>query len=569
MKNIRIIILLTLLISVWSCDEKEWLKEEPLDFYAVDNSLNTVPQYRQALNFEYDNLRRAYWEIGDHNLFLFYADLSYSGTDYPDLKFNNAETWLVPTSYVVSTYWNRGYLAIGNANFIIQRIGSSSLADADKSQIEGEALFFRAYWYNFLANIYGGIPLTLEPSPYARTDYVRATRQEVYDQCRIDLERAITLLPDIDNVEDGQVSKQAAQHLLTEVYISLEDYTKAIEVSSAVINHPGMQLMTTRFGTSASETGSPYYDLFQNENQNRSSGNTESILVLQFDYENSGSTVSHQGPRYLLPYYGGLTVENKIPGESPVAGFIDFPENMGGRGIGCAHPTDHFLTTIWGADGTNDNRNAPNLIVRDFKITNPEAAGYGEWLVADGHLDAQWELRNFYPFVMKFSRLRDFPEAVYTTNDDGSIQTDSLGNKLLGYVGNASDQMIANCSLKDEYLYRLAGTYLLRAEAYIKDNQLDLARNDINALRTRANATPADLSEIDLDYLMDEQLRELYFEDYRYVTLARMNKFVERTRMYNPMGYNVADHNGLYPIPFSEIERNVTGDIEQNPGYSE
>ena len=226
-----------------------------------------------------------------------------------------------------------------------------------------------------------------------------------------------------------------------------------------------------------------------------------------------------------------------------------------------------FLETIWGTDGTNDNRNAPYLIVRDFKISNPDAAGYGEWLVADGHLDEQWELRHFYPFIMKFSRLHDLPDAVYATNTDGSIKTDSLGNKILGYVGNASDQLIANCSFKDEYLYRLAGTYLLRAEAYIKNNQLDLALADINALRTRANATPAELSEINLDYLMDEQLRELYFEDYRYVTLARMNKYVERTRKYNPMGYNVADHNGLYPIPFSEIERNVTGNIEQNPGY--
>jgi hypothetical protein len=46
-----------------------------------------------------------------------------------------------------------------------------------------------------------------------------------------------------------------------------------------------------------------------------------------------------------------------------------------------------------------------------------------------------------------------------------------------------------------------------------------------------------------------------------------MGKFVERTRKHNPMGHNVDDHHNLFPIPFSEIERNRDVKWENNPGY--
>jgi starch-binding outer membrane protein, SusD/RagB family len=358
------------------------------------------------------------------------------------------------------------------------------------------------------------------------------------------------------------VSLQAAQHLLTEVYISLEDYNSAIQTASAVINHPGMALMTTRFGTYASSTGDPYWDLFQNGNQNRATGNTESILVMQYDYQNSGSSYSFSFPRFGLPFYLDCKVEGTSG--SLVNAFDGLAENMGGRGIGVFHPTPHFLYDIWKTDGTNDYRNSPYMIIRDFKIDNPAAKGYNQWLVADHWLMTDDTLRKFYPFIMKFSRLADLPDDIYDKNSDGSIKTTPLGVKKLSYIAGG---LSANSSLKDEYLYRLAGTYLLRAEAYIKNNQPDLALADINALRARANATPAQLSDINIDYLMDEQLRELYFEDYRVITLNRMGTIVERTRAYNPNGYNIQDYQTVWPIPYSEIESNIFGNIEQNPGY--
>lgn len=91
---------------------------------------------------------------------------------------------------------------------------------------------------------------------------------------------------------------------------------------------------------------------------------------------------------------------------------------------------------------------------------------------------------------------------------------------------------------------------------------------DLNELRSRAQTRQiTDPGEVTLDFILDEQMRELYFEDFRVPTLCRLGKMVERSRKYNPFGMNVGDHQNLFPIPYSEIEKNIFGKIDQNPQY--
>ena len=94
--------------------------------------------------------------------------------------------------------------------------------------------------------LFGGVPLILEEITTPRRDYVRASREEVYKQIKQDLEEAVSLLPNIESVKDGKLSKQVAQHLLAEVNICLGLYDEAIQAASAVIDHPEMALMTNR-----------------------------------------------------------------------------------------------------------------------------------------------------------------------------------------------------------------------------------------------------------------------------------------------------------------------------------
>lgn len=567
MKNLKYIFAAVALSCLGTaCNESCWLKETPYDFYTPENSYTTTDQFQNALNYLYDQVRGMRWKMGDQNMALICSDIASGGTDTsPVAKFNDFKTFLTPYTYVASSYWDRAYSAIANANVIISRIDmENEVGEDNKKVIKGQALFFRAYFYNFLANLYGGVPLILEEATEPRKDYVRATREATYDQARQDLEDAIKMLNDITKAKDGEVNIQAAQHLLAEVYISLGDYSEAIAAATAVITHPSMGLMKTRFGSRKDETGDPYWDLFQLNNQNRSSGNTETIWALQYEYKNSGSSYSNEMPRWLLPYYEGLNVRDKEDTKNVKAFTLNTMEK-GGRGIGTIRPTNHFLNEIW---ESGDIRNSELMIIRDFQVDNPEAKDFKKWIMADGLYDKfnkEQQTRQFYPFIMKFSQVGTLEEDNYQKNADGTYKLTALGEHGVVYAWGS---LSANTSMKDEYMYRLAGTYLLRAEAYLANNEPDKAMADLNELRDRARTRQlTSSSEVTLDFILDEQMRELYFEDFRVPTLCRLGKMVERSRKYNPFGANVGDHQNLFPIPYSEIEKNIFNKIEQNPDY--
>ncbi len=124
---------------------------------------------------------------------------------------------------------------------------------------------------------------------------------------------------------------------------------------------------------------------------------------------------------------------------------------------------------------------------------------------------------------------------------------------------------------KDVYVMRLAETYLSRAEAYIALGKIDLAAADINAIRIRSHAKPAELKDINIDYLLDERVRELYGEDCRHFVLRRTGKLLERVRKYNNNpknpGLNIQDYHVLWPIPQEQMDLNIGVKWEQNPGY--
>src|SRR5690606_29035114 len=119
---------------------------------------------------------------------------------------------------------------------------------------------------------------------------------------------------------------------------------------------------------------------------------------------------------------------------------------------------------------------------------------------------------------------------------------------------------------------RLAETYLLRAEAYLGIGDKSKAAEDINMVRKRANASMVSPDYVDLDYILDERIRELYGEEMRMITLLRTGKLVERVRKYhdNPLlpGANIQDYNNLWPIPQSQIDLNTGANFPQNPGYN-
>ena len=72
----------------------------------------------------------------------------------------------------------------------------------------------------------------------------------------------------------------------------------------------------------------------------------------------------------------------------------------------------------------------------------------------------------------------------------------------------------------DQYIFRLAETYLNRAEAYWWLGKNDLATEDVNTIRRRVNAP--ELSSVTLEDILDERARELFLEDHRKSELTRI-----------------------------------------------
>ncbi len=103
----------------------------------------------------------------------------------------------------------------------------------------------------------------------------------------------------------------------------------------------------------------------------------------------------------------------------------------------------------------------------------------------------------------------------------------------------------------DWYIFRIAETYLLRAEAYFWKGDLANAAADINMVRTRAKAAPYDAAQINMGTILDERARELYYEEPRKTELTRISylfamtgKAAENGKTYQ-LG-NFSDNNYFY-----------------------
>ena len=241
-----------------------------------------------------------------------------------------------------------------------------------------------------------------------------------------------------------------------------------------------------------------------------------------------------------------------------------------GRGVGYVRPCSYYNYEIWnncGKDLRHDNQ-ANWFSVDQFIYNNPASNYYGQ-PVQIQYTNPTDTIHCWFPFPYY---------KVYVEDEERPDQP---------YGGHS-----------DWYLFRLAETYLLRAEAYCWLEQKELAAADINAVRTRALADPISVSDVSLDYILDERARELYAEEFRKTELTRiafimaekgmngysMDNFSEKNFWYDRVmeknefyragdilwGTNVfklSPFHVLWPIPASAIDSNQGGTINQNKGY--
>jgi hypothetical protein len=566
--NARTLLLAIFIGLFFSCNNEEFLNEVPLDFYAPENSYISYENFEASSYNMYKVFRNNFYETRDAfrppRVTMTCTDLityDQNTADFPDLL-NPHSNW------VYTAFWKPCYQMIYDANVIIGRSDAeiSELTEEQKILVQAEAKFFRGYCYKMLADIHGGVPITLEETTEPKRDYVRASREEVYQQCVEDLKFAAENLPPISATDDARVSNLAAYHALAEAYLCLKDYDKAIAAASVTIDDPATALMTERFGARVNDApvpgipwangGDVYWDLFRKGNQNRSSGNTESLWVIQFGYNVTGGSDSNNnnGGYRWETCSGPRTWRIKVDGKAFLPSANTY---YAGRGAGQMKPSIYFYNKIWHDSGWDiDIRNADHNIIRDLMVSNPNSPHFEKWLFKDNLHNFKTRadtVRDYFHLVAKILSMGDHPAEVWLPNQTvpGSITME----------GGPANTTYANI-----YQIRLAETYLLRAEAYLGKGDKTNSAKDINAIRNRSQAPEIAPDEVDIDYILDERARELPFEENRLQTLCRLGKLVERNRLHNTLN-ELYDHQNLWPIPFSEIQKNTEVELTQNPGY--
>jgi hypothetical protein len=206
MKNNIVYILLGLMIVVSSC-RKDFLDRTPKATISDETFWNTEEQLTLALNGLYANIKNnntvALDQMGDNSINSSTGD-SYrifsSGNFGADLASVNAE-------------WVSQYAGIRQCNVFLENYNkATSVNQAIKDQMAGEAKTIRAYMYMNLVCFFGDLPIVTKPLNIDELNSPRNSRKEVLDFIINDLEEAAAMMQATPQTGDklGRLSKGAA-----------------------------------------------------------------------------------------------------------------------------------------------------------------------------------------------------------------------------------------------------------------------------------------------------------------------------------------------------------------------
>ncbi|MBW8687247.1 RagB/SusD family nutrient uptake outer membrane protein [Chitinophaga rhizophila] len=169
---------------------------------------------------------------------------------YTDYYKNSLEAQYL-TSGEQDTYWVINYKQLYTINVAIEQlIENRYLTPAVAKRLLGEAYFMRAFYYFYLINFFGDVPLVLT-SDYERNGSLSKTSQtESYKQIETDLSAAETLLDtkyvsaDVltTTAERLRPNLSAVNALQARVFLYQKKYTQAETAASKVIDQPAYAL---------------------------------------------------------------------------------------------------------------------------------------------------------------------------------------------------------------------------------------------------------------------------------------------------------------------------------------
>lgn len=590
-----ILILITIVFTA-GCSE-EFLKPKPLSFYSPENTLVDKAGMDGLLATCNNILRTEYYgHMAMMASELISTDIGVYGGDDDNIPTNldililPDQTFGLSEDMKISQYWRAWYNVIKYTNMIITRIDNAQLAtEADRNAILGEAFFYRAFSYYRLVHQFGDVPLVLDEITSPRLDFYSFSRESILERMKEDMEKAVDGLPVFSPF--GRINKAAGNHLLAKICLALGDFDGAIDAANRVINDGVHQLMKSRFGAYKNTThltggfqaytngGSVpldvIYDLHHWENK-ASAENKEALFVFIDRADMEGATGEIATMRNCTPYWNRVGVIKTPTGAGGMMRQFDDLDmyRFIGRGIGVLRGNNWSNYDMWQDDKDLRHKQPNWWRMEDLVYNNTALRGtaneqyYGQHVVSQNTgLDS---IRCWYPFPNKF------------IVPDPRVQPNGFHS--------------------DWYVFRIAETYLLRAEAFFWKGDIANAAKDINEVHQRAGCDPISQSDVNMGTILDERAKELFFEEPRKCELTRISylfaktgkpyngkiystgtlasdnfyydRVMEKNNFYrenllskNGTRYKISPRHILWPIPADVINANTQGRINQTPGY--
>lgn len=167
---------------------------------------------------------------------------TFSKTPFRKLQYTSSSN-----QYEDDVTWSGLYSRINVMNTVLYELERKFPDDKEYDRIKGEALFLRGCAYFYLVNCYAqpysagtaatepGVPIKLTEIVEDR-EYVRDPVQNVYERVIKDLTDAAACLENVNQPNIYRASTDAANHLLSRVYLYMGDWKNAAKYAQKVID---------------------------------------------------------------------------------------------------------------------------------------------------------------------------------------------------------------------------------------------------------------------------------------------------------------------------------------------
>ncbi len=419
-------------------------------------------------------------------------------------------------------FWKHHYYIIGCANMVIDAGKNVDATSPVAVQALAEARCFRAHAYYYLLHRFDRILLVTKATTPDNiddpVDYKPADPADVYKLINEDLDYAIKNLA-WTNVQPGRFTQGFARHLKAKIAMWQKNYDEAIKQVDAIVTDGPYGLVKVD-------------EIFGGTNLNHK----EVILSSQWSRlpggnndQGGGNMYGHRMGIYFIPRY------YDVPGMKATI------EEGGGNKFARIYPNEYLFSLYDQEKDMRYNQFYKHFWRYNNAATLPAGASLGDIARTNNE---EYYLTNLHPACMKF-----WDKWNQSVNE--------------------------NLSYQDIIIYRLAETYLLGAEAYMRkyNGNHEKAKEYYNKTWMRAGNVRYE-GTITEDLILDEHARELAFENDRWLILKRMGKLVERVKLHTGEGTyiqgrtNIQSYHVRWPIPQSEIDNMGKENFPQNEGYN-